>query len=27
VLILIAVAAIDTTSRYLRLRLIGTANR
>src|SRR6195952_3589941 len=26
VLILIAVAAIDTTSRYLRLRLIGTAN-
>ena len=26
VLILIAVAVIDTTSRYLRLRLIGTAN-
>jgi phosphonate transport system permease protein len=26
VLILIAVAAIDTTSRYLRLRLIGVAN-
>jgi phosphonate transport system permease protein len=26
VLILIAVAAIDTTSRYLRLRLIGAAN-
>jgi phosphonate transport system permease protein len=27
VLILIAVAAIDTTSRYLRLRLIGAASR
>jgi len=27
VLILISVALIDTTSRYLRLRLIGTANR
>jgi len=26
VLILISVAAIDTASRYLRLRLIGTAN-